>query len=104
MPARYRKKPVVIDALKFVYTKEGMDSLRAFCSSEGPSHECMVGEFKKDRHINAVGQAEIITLEDGTGDLTVKHIASEGDYIIKGVQGEFYPCKPDIFLQTYEEV
>ena len=29
---------------------------------------------------------------------------SKGDYIIKGVQGEFYPCKPDIFAETYEEV
>ena len=32
-----------------------------------------------------------------------KHICTEGDYIIKGVQGEFYPCKPDIFEQTYEQ-
>ena len=32
------------------------------------------------------------------------HICSNGDYIIKGVQGEFYPCKPDIFMQTYELV
>ncbi len=33
------------------------------------------------------------------GDMT----ASEGDYIIKGLRGEFYPCKPDVFEQTYEE-
>lgn len=33
-----------------------------------------------------------------------EHIASIGDYIIKGVHGEFYPCKPDIFEETYEEV
>ena len=33
-----------------------------------------------------------------------KHICSKGDYIIKGVQGEFYPWKPDIFKQTYEQV
>ena len=32
-----------------------------------------------------------------------KHICTEGDYIIKGVQGEFYSCKPDIFEQTYEQ-
>lgn len=43
------------------------------------------------------GYVEIITLE---GRMT----ASVGDYIIKGVQGELYPCKPDIFLATYEEV
>ena len=40
---------------------------------------------------------KIKTLE---GDM----IASEGDYIIKGISGEFYPCKPDIFKATYEEV
>lgn len=39
----------------------------------------------------------IDTLEGG-------HIVCPGDYIIKGVQGEFYPCKPDIFEQTYERV
>ena len=33
-----------------------------------------------------------------------EHLASIGDYIIKGVKGEFYPCKPDIFEQTYEEL
>ena len=48
-------------------------------------------------------EAEIRTLEDGI-HLTVKHIATEGDWIIKGVQGEFYACKPDIFEQTYERV
>ena len=32
------------------------------------------------------------------------HICAEGDFIIKGVNGEFYPCKPDIFEKTYEEV
>ena len=40
---------------------------------------------------------EIKTLEGN-------HKCSIGDYIIKGVQGEFYPCKPDIFKQTYEQV
>lgn len=33
-----------------------------------------------------------------------EHLANIGDYIIKGVQGEFYPCKPDIFEQTYEVI
>ena len=33
-----------------------------------------------------------------------EHLASIGDYIIKGVKGEFYPCKPDIFEQTYEQL
>ena len=62
-----------------------------------------LGKTHKERHITAVGEAEIGTLEDGV-NLTVKHIATEGDYIIKGVQGEFYACKPDIFHATYEFV
>ena len=92
---KYRKKPVVIEAIQFVYSQQGIDDLRAFCLG-------MVGKVSKDRHQDAVGQAEIATLEDGSGELTVKHIATEGDWIIKGVQGEFCPCKPDIFAQTYE--
>ena len=43
----------------------------------------------------------IHTLEDGS-DGRAEHVASVGDYIIKGVKGEFYPCKPDIFELTYE--
>ena len=46
---------------------------------------------------DALGNIWVTTLE---GDM----IAKKGDYIIKGVQGEFYPCKPDIFAETYEEV
>ena len=40
----------------------------------------------------------------GIKTLNGTHICSKGDYIIKGVQGEFYPCKPDIFEQTYEQL
>lgn len=61
--------------------------------------------------------AEIISFTDGhilgtisidqcflVGTLEGQHIASVGDWIIKGVAGEFYPCKPDIFQRTYEPV
>ena len=41
-----------------------------------------------------------ITVHTLEGDM----VANEGDYIIKGIKGEFYPCKPDIFKETYEEV
>jgi hypothetical protein len=93
---KYRKKPVIIEAVEFVYSKEGIEKLREFCGQA-------LGNTHKDRHPDAQGEAEIGTLEDGV-HLTVKHIATEGDYIIKGVQGEFYPCKPDIFWKTYEKV
>ena len=93
---RYRKKPVVIEAIRFEYSDEGYKRLMEFCGSA-------VGSWGKERHPSAKGWVQICTLEDG--DITtaqVKHIATEGDWIIKGVQGEFYPCKPDIFEATYE--
>lgn len=78
---KYRKKPVVIEAIQ--YTKENVNECLNFC--EGAAF------------INCVGGVAIKTLEGGI-------IASIGDYIIKGIKGEFYPCKPDIFKKTYEEV
>ena len=62
----------------------------------------VISNFRKHRHIGAVGEADIFTLEDGFDGRAV-HVATEGDWIIKGVQGEFYACKPDIFLETYEK-
>jgi hypothetical protein len=91
---KFRKKPVVIEAVRFIYDEQGMIAVKSFC---GPA----LGNVSKDRHPSALAEAEIGTLEDGV-HLTVKHIATEGDWIIKGVQGEFYACKPDIFEQTYE--
>lgn len=93
---KYRKKPVVVEAVQFEYSSDGIQRLKEFCGSA-------LGKTYKDRHPSAKGEAEIVTLEDGI-HLTVKHIATEGDFIIKGVQGEFYPCKPDIFWSTYEKV
>lgn len=95
--ANFRKKPVVIEAVKFTYSREGLDELRSFCGDK-------LGKVSKDRHPSALGKAQIMTLEDGSGDMVAKHIATEGDWIIRGVKGEFYPCKPDIFEQTYEAV
>ena len=92
----YRKKPVVIEALKFEYTSEGIKALQDF------GNTC-IGVISKARHPGAKAEAQIGTLEDGK-HLKVMHIATEGDYIIKGVQGEFYACKPDVFAATYEEV
>ena len=78
---KYRKKPVVIEAVQFDGTDESVDWLYP---------QLVSGEIGR----NAQG-VYIKTLE---GVMT----ASIGDYIIKGVNGEFYPCKPDIFEQTYE--
>lgn len=90
---KYRKIPVEIEAMEFTYppTKEFMDWL-------GDS----AGKLHKNHHKDAKGEIQIKTLEDGK-NLRVKHIATEGDFIIKGVEEEFYAIKPDIFYKTYEK-
>ena len=88
---KYRKKPVVIEAVQ--WTGENLDEAMMFCAGDA-TYELM-----------RQGNSELViaTLEDGAG-LEAKHVASRGDWIIKGVQGEFYPCKPDIFAATYDAV
>lgn len=76
---KYRKKPIVIEAVQFT----------------GDQKEIIA--FTGDANIFTPIGLIIHTLE---GD----HRAKIGDWIIKGIQGEFYPCKSDIFEQTYEEV
>ena len=83
---KYRKKPVVIEAVK---TLETINKLR--------SHEAIPEWFDTDRVKITGNKAVIKTLE---GDM----VANEDDYIIRGVNGELYPCKPDIFEKTYEAV
>jgi hypothetical protein len=95
---QFRKKPVVIEARRVPKYEGGLISayldetiaLSEWC--HGTSH--MMHDEDDHDHPNHI---LIPTLE---GD----HMALPGDWIIKGVKGEFYPCKPDIFEQTYEEV
>ena len=78
---RYRKKPVEIEAVQ--WTGENLEEIEEFAK----------GALVRRGPVNIA----ISTLE-GLME------ASKGDYIIKGITGEFYPCKPDIFKATYEEV
>ncbi len=77
---KYRKKPVIIEAVCF--TGINFQEIKGFVG----------GDYGKDKDGNGV----IATLE---GAMKI----SNGDWIIKGVKGEFYPCKPDIFEATYEK-
>lgn len=77
---RWRKKPVEIDAIR--WTGENEATVLAFCDGTA---------WVKN------GVLQINTLEGS-------HIASVGDYIIRGVKGEYYPCKADVFIATYERV
>jgi len=84
---KYRKKPVVIEAIQFT----GSESYNRMATEWGTPFEDGTTSNDLDAWLT------ITTLEGG-------HKASPGDWIIKGVKGEFYPCKPDIFAMTYEAV
>jgi hypothetical protein len=87
---KYRKKPVVVEAIRYT----GMLTCQEIYDWAGIPYE--VGEEPKPKPFKFItGMIVIDTLE---GFMT----ASPGDWIIKGVKGEFYPCKPDIFAMTYE--
>ena len=90
---KYRKEPVVIEAVQ--WDGRNLGEIKEFVG-DSLIYEISDAAWKVGKGAPAVHMG-IKTLE-GT------HICSKGDYIIKGVQGEFYPCKPDIFMQTYERV
>lgn len=101
---RFRKKPVVIEAVQVTAVDFGPAGFDGCPFTEMPEWlqtaledgTVAVEPDDRDYAIWRVG-----TLEDGPKK-QAKHIAVPGDWIIRGVQGELYPCKPDIFEQTYE--
>ena len=93
---KYRKKPVVIEAMQW---DGGSDSATAIIkwirAGNGRAKHWAPGEWDKAETEGTY--LSVYTLEG-------RMLASPGDWIIRGVQGEFYPCKPDIFAATYEKV
>lgn len=87
---KFRKKPVVIEAVQF--DGEGdMPDLELSMIDSDDDWLCKMCGYRASKHGN------VKTLEG-------YHIACPGDWIITGIKGEHYPCKPDIFEQTYEAV
>lgn len=91
---RYRKKPVVIEARQATGT---------------PESNREIIDWTRDSRTPAYMDKRVLADETERPCLSINtlegaHWVSPGDWIIKGVAGEFYPCKPDIFEQTYEEV
>ena len=84
--AKYRKKPVVIEAVLF-----GTADLNEIA--------CLMGHIPQI-HFGLNDEPQSLRIATLEGVMT----ANRGDWIIKGVNGEFYPCKPDIFEKTYELV
>lgn len=87
---KFRKKPIIVEAIQ--NTGGNKLEINAFVGKK-LEH----GKFTCDDTGNNGFPLVISTLE---GDM----VCSVGDWVIKGIKGEFYPCKPDIFEQTYEEV
>lgn len=80
MPRKFRKKPIIIEAIQ--YTDHPAPILAWLGSSK-----CQLDD-----------DGLVIQTLEGVHEVTL------GDWIIKGIKGEFYPCKPDIFEATYEQV
>lgn len=98
--ARYRKKPVEIEARQLVGTTADMHAVYQWVEANTQ------GSFDPESpELPAAG----VSIDPATGFMLIATLegvmqAKPGDYIIRGVQGEFYPCKPDIFEATYEPV
>lgn len=84
MVKTYYKKPVKVEAVRWDGTN--FKEIRKFAGDSCFPYKDCAG-------------ADVLVIRTLEGN----HIAKVGDYIIKGVRGEFYPCKPDIFEETYEE-
>ena len=89
---KFRKKPVVIEAVR--WTGDNLREIIEFTGRHESAKEWAWDQFEK---VVKTEGLKIFTLE---GPL----LSSAGDWIIRGIKGEFYPCKPDIFEATYEEV
>jgi hypothetical protein len=93
--SKFRKKPVVIEAMR--WTGDRHREMFEFLGGKPDEIMSINGKNFYIDHQKVKGGLVIKTLEG-------EHIANINDWIIKGVKGEFYPCKPDIFEQTYEPV
>lgn len=85
MVNRFRKKPVIVEAIQW------------FKDGDHPAVISVLPKYADYIPVIEGATGYIETLEGG-------HFVTKGDWIIKGVKGEYYPCKPDIFEQTYEQV
>jgi hypothetical protein len=92
--AQFRKKAVIIEARQWDGSEKTAKDLIAWMGAGNYHAPEMVNSFMYPPTLH------VVTLEDGAD--VVKHVASVNDWIIRGVKGEFYPCKPDIFEMTYE--
>jgi len=97
---KYRKKPVVIEAVQLRWDTWGDVCALAQCSLRGDGLKGLTpGEVEKlypEIEPNQEFIYAVIPTPEGL------HLATQGDFIIRGIKGELYPCKSDVFAVTYE--
>ena len=86
----FTKKPVTIEAMHFDHSPASAADIIEWAAGYGVKITC--------EHDG--GESHVLRIPTLEGD----HLASPGDFVIRGVKNEFYPCKPDIFAMTYDEV
>lgn len=91
---KFRKKPVVVEAIQ--WTGSNLEEIRNFVGSD------LIEDYMEFFDIKRTLKKMLVDIAIDMLEGTMR--VDYGDYIIKGVKGEFYPCKSDIFLATYEEV
>ncbi|AMS02209.1 hypothetical protein FDI84_gp56 [Mycobacterium phage Pipsqueaks] len=125
-PQKFRKKPVEVTALQWDGGDQRAEELYEFTTREGERFGCTVhitqfmvlgeddsyevfnaydedGEIAPNNEVDRrIAEGYSAVVYDDLNDTWVS--VATGDWIIRGVQGEFYPCKPDIFAETYEAV
>ncbi|UVT31074.1 hypothetical protein SEA_PARVUSTARDA_93 [Gordonia phage ParvusTarda] len=96
-PKKYRKKPVEIEAMQWDGTAEGATPIINWVLANDGN-----ATFRCDSDEGCGGTAgtHYLVIRTLEGDM----LANSRDYVIRGVQGEFYPCRADIFAATYDEV
>lgn len=100
MIKKYRKKLVEIETVQLKdFSQATVKSCLEFMG-QNVNTDCMMASDRFDEYCSMLKHQGGLFIETLEGRM----LASEGDYIIKGVSGEFYPCKPDIFKKTYDEV
>jgi len=90
---KYRKKPVVVEAVQ--YFEENLEEIKEFVGDA-----LIVDVLEVHKPYQEPFEITVVKIRTLEGVMCV----DVGDYVIKGVRGEFYPCKPDIFEETYERV
>lgn len=88
---------MAVEVMQFLYTGDRLLELSEWMGAN-------MKTSGKARHKDAKGYLEVMTLADGEGKRKIAHVATEGDYIIKGPFGEFWPVEQHIFEETYEAV